>query len=89
MDASKRSQLIFPALLIPRRGIWIHFVSHKLGRLLLPFALIAAAASSLWLPQPWRMLTAAAPTTNKQASAIRVMALVKRYSVPVPRNRIG
>ena len=45
----------FPALLHPRRNrMWFHFVSHKLARLLLPFALLAIAVSSFWLAEPWR-----------------------------------
>ena len=34
--------------------MWFHFVSHKLARLLLPFALLAIAVSSFWLAEPWR-----------------------------------
>ena len=41
---------LLPGLLGPRNRMWIHFVSHKLGRLLLPFALIALAVSAFWLP---------------------------------------
>ncbi len=44
----------YPALLGPANRMWIHFVSHKIGRLLLPFALIALGASSLTLPGFWR-----------------------------------
>jgi biofilm PGA synthesis N-glycosyltransferase PgaC len=44
----------FPALLSPFNRRFIHFLSHKLGRLLLPFAMLTAAASSFFLPQPWR-----------------------------------
>ena len=44
----------FPALLTPANRMWIHFVSHKLGRLLLPFALLAIAVSSFALPRPFR-----------------------------------
>jgi poly-beta-1,6-N-acetyl-D-glucosamine synthase len=44
---------IFPALLGPRNRMWIHFVSHKLGRLLLPFALILMAVASFGLPGAW------------------------------------
>jgi hypothetical protein len=40
----------YPALLGPANRMWIHFVSHKLGRLLMPFALIAAFVSAFWLP---------------------------------------
>jgi cellulose synthase/poly-beta-1,6-N-acetylglucosamine synthase-like glycosyltransferase len=44
----------YPALLGPRNRMWIHFVSHKLGRLVAPFALIAAALASFGLAPPWR-----------------------------------
>ena len=49
----------YPALLGPGNRMWFHFMSYKFGRLLLPFAMIAAAASSLWLPTPWRMIAIA------------------------------
>ena len=42
----------FPRLLIPGYGLWVHFVSQKLGRLLLPYALILVLASSFYLPAP-------------------------------------
>lgn len=44
----------FPALLGPANRMWIHFVSHKLGRLLLPWALVAAAVSAFFLPAAYR-----------------------------------
>lgn len=37
----------YPQLLGPQNRLWFHFVSYKLGRLFLPFALIVAAVSSL------------------------------------------
>lgn len=78
---------IFPALLMPRRGIWIHFVSHKLGRLLLPFALIAAAVSSVWLPQPWSTLTIAAQAVFYTLAAVDLLlregVFVKRLTSPI------
>jgi cellulose synthase/poly-beta-1,6-N-acetylglucosamine synthase-like glycosyltransferase len=44
----------FP-LLDPRKNrMWFHFVSHKLARLMLPFALLVVAISSFWLAEPWR-----------------------------------
>jgi poly-beta-1,6-N-acetyl-D-glucosamine synthase len=46
----------FPFLLTPGNRRFIHFASHKFGRLLLPFALLAIALSSFWLPSPWRGL---------------------------------
>ena len=47
----------FPGLLSPLSPIWIHFISHKAGRLLLPHAMIAIAASSFYLPGPWAWMT--------------------------------
>ena len=40
----------FPALLGPSNRMWLHFVSHKLARLLLPYPLLAMAVSAWWLP---------------------------------------
>jgi cellulose synthase/poly-beta-1,6-N-acetylglucosamine synthase-like glycosyltransferase len=50
----------YPALLGPGNRMWIHFVSHKLGRLLLPWALIVVFVSSLALPRPASTLAVAA-----------------------------
>ena len=44
----------YPALLGPRNRMWIHFVSHKLARLLMPWAMIVAAVSAFGVPAPWR-----------------------------------
>lgn len=44
----------FPRLLWPGHRMFVHFLSHKIGRLLLPFALIAMAAGSFGLAEPWR-----------------------------------
>jgi biofilm PGA synthesis N-glycosyltransferase PgaC len=46
----------FPGLLWPGNRRFVHFLSHKLGRLLLPFAMIAALCSSLFIGAPWREL---------------------------------
>jgi cellulose synthase/poly-beta-1,6-N-acetylglucosamine synthase-like glycosyltransferase len=46
----------YPALLGPRNRMWIHVVSYKLARLLLPWLLVAVAVSSFGLPDPWRIL---------------------------------
>lgn len=40
----------YPALLGPRNRLWFHFVSYKLGRLLLPYGLLGMAVSALFLP---------------------------------------
>jgi poly-beta-1,6-N-acetyl-D-glucosamine synthase len=42
----------FPALLGPGNRMWLHFVSHKLGRLMLPWALLWMLAASFRLVQP-------------------------------------
>ncbi|MCZ2078896.1 MAG: glycosyltransferase family 2 protein [Bryobacterales bacterium] len=44
----------FPALLGPSNRMWFHFISHKVGRLLLPFALLLLLASSFGLPPVWK-----------------------------------
>ena len=53
----------YPALLGPRNRMWIHFFSHKLGRLLMPWAMIAAALTSLGLPAPWKAWAIGAQVT--------------------------
>jgi cellulose synthase/poly-beta-1,6-N-acetylglucosamine synthase-like glycosyltransferase len=50
----------YPALLGPSNRMWIHFFSHKFARLLMPYALIAAAAASFGLPVPWNRCALAA-----------------------------
>jgi cellulose synthase/poly-beta-1,6-N-acetylglucosamine synthase-like glycosyltransferase len=50
----------YPRLLVPfANRMWFHFVSHKLGRQMMPFALIVMVVSSLALPDPWRILALA------------------------------
>jgi hypothetical protein len=53
---------IFPALLGPGNRMWLHFVSYKFGRLLLPFALLGVAVTSFGLP-----VIAAVPAITTQA----------------------
>ena len=55
-------QTIFahPALLGPGNRMWLHFVSHKLGRLLLPWALLAVLIGSFGLAPGWREAALAA-----------------------------
>ena len=47
---------IYPELLFPRRRMWFHFVSHKAGRLILPWALLVNLISSFYLPDGFRLL---------------------------------
>ena len=44
----------YPALLGPGNRMWLHFVSHKLARLLLPWVMLLVAACSFALPHPLR-----------------------------------
>jgi cellulose synthase/poly-beta-1,6-N-acetylglucosamine synthase-like glycosyltransferase len=44
----------YPALLGAKNRIWFHFVSYKLGRLILPWSFIVAFLSSCFLPVPWK-----------------------------------
>jgi biofilm PGA synthesis N-glycosyltransferase PgaC len=50
----------FPELLGPRNRLWFDFISYRMGRLLLPFLLLVLAASSFYLPWPWRAVMVAA-----------------------------
>jgi cellulose synthase/poly-beta-1,6-N-acetylglucosamine synthase-like glycosyltransferase len=44
----------YPALLGPQNRLWFHFVSYKLGRLILPWIFLLLFLSSWFLPVPWR-----------------------------------
>jgi cellulose synthase/poly-beta-1,6-N-acetylglucosamine synthase-like glycosyltransferase len=50
----------FPQLLGPKNRMWIHFLSHKLGRLFLPYMLLAVLISSPFLPRPWNVILTSA-----------------------------
>ena len=67
-----------PELLGPKNRMWIHFVSHKLGRLALPFALLAIAASSPFLPAPWGVTLLAAQAAFYLAAGVDLL---------IPENR--
>jgi biofilm PGA synthesis N-glycosyltransferase PgaC len=49
----------YPQLLGTGNRMWLDFVSHKLGRLLLPYACLLMAVSSFYLDHPWRTLAMA------------------------------
>ena len=44
----------YPALLSFSNRMLPHFLSHKFGRLLLPYLLIGMGLAAFWLPAPWR-----------------------------------
>jgi biofilm PGA synthesis N-glycosyltransferase PgaC len=82
----------FPALLSPFNRRFIHFLSHKLGRLLLPFAMLTAAASSFFLPPAWRMpillaqglfylLAIADPIIPERSLLKRLSAVIRAFVV--------
>jgi glycosyltransferase involved in cell wall biosynthesis len=82
----------FPALLSPFNRRFIHFLSHKLGRLLLPFALLGAALASFFLPGPWRVaalslqaifygLALADPFVPERSQLKRLSAVVRAFVV--------
>jgi hypothetical protein len=48
--------VLFPELLGSRDRMRLHFLSHKFGRLLMPYAALAALVSSFALPDPWRRM---------------------------------
>jgi poly-beta-1,6-N-acetyl-D-glucosamine synthase len=84
----------FPALLSPTNRRFIHFLSHKLGRLLLPFAMLGAAASSFFLPGVWRIPALAAqavfyglavldPVITETNPLKRISAVIRAYVVLV------
>jgi cellulose synthase/poly-beta-1,6-N-acetylglucosamine synthase-like glycosyltransferase len=53
----------YPALLSFSNRMLPHFLSHKFGRLLLPYLLIGMGMAAFWLPAPWR-----APAVAGQAA---------------------
>jgi hypothetical protein len=74
----------FPGLLAPGNPIWIHFLSHKAGRLLLPHAMIAIAVSSGFLPRPWNLVMLAGQSAFYALAAldpwIPALGPLKRFS---------
>jgi cellulose synthase/poly-beta-1,6-N-acetylglucosamine synthase-like glycosyltransferase len=51
---------LFPHLLGPRNRMCFHYLSYKVGRLLLPYALLILAVSSFFLPAPWAAVSVSA-----------------------------
>jgi biofilm PGA synthesis N-glycosyltransferase PgaC len=46
----------YPALLSSSNRMLLHFLSHKFGRLFIPYLLIGMAVAAFGLPSPWRGL---------------------------------
>ncbi len=84
----------FPQLLWPGNRRFIHFLSHKMGRLLLPFAMISTLISTFFLPQPLMILAAAGqacfygaalvdPLVPERTLLKRVTGVIRAFSVLV------
>nr|MDQ2712567.1 hypothetical protein [Acidobacteriota bacterium] len=82
----------FPELLWPGNRRFVHFASHKMGRLLLPFAMMIVAVSSFGLPNPWRSVALifqgafyfavfADPIVPEQAPLKRLTAVIRAFTV--------
>jgi cellulose synthase/poly-beta-1,6-N-acetylglucosamine synthase-like glycosyltransferase len=50
--------ICYPWLLTPANRMWLHFLSYKAGRLLLPWLLIVLAVTTFFLPGLWRLFAA-------------------------------
>jgi cellulose synthase/poly-beta-1,6-N-acetylglucosamine synthase-like glycosyltransferase len=77
----------YPALLGPRNRMWVHFVSYKLGRLLLPYLLAGLLISSFWLPGRWARVSLLAQALFYGLAAldgfIPKNSALKKISAPV------
>jgi cellulose synthase/poly-beta-1,6-N-acetylglucosamine synthase-like glycosyltransferase len=68
--------LLEPALLSPRKnGSFIDFVSHKLCRLLVPYALVVALVASAFLPSPWALALVALQLAGYGLAAARALGM--------------
>jgi poly-beta-1,6-N-acetyl-D-glucosamine synthase len=77
---------LYPALLGPGNRLWFHFVSYKLGRLALPWILLALLGVSFGLPRPWNFWAVGAQASFYLLAladfAIPSKTLLKRISSP-------
>jgi cellulose synthase/poly-beta-1,6-N-acetylglucosamine synthase-like glycosyltransferase len=76
----------FPWLLIPNHRLWLHYVSHKIGRLMIPYLFIMVLVSSFWLPSPWMGLLLGAQAVGYGLAFVNSMiggrSPLKRLSSP-------
>jgi cellulose synthase/poly-beta-1,6-N-acetylglucosamine synthase-like glycosyltransferase len=84
----------FPSVLWPGNRRFVHFLSHKFGRLLLPFAMIVLFVSSFGLPQPWKtvavsgqiifyLIAVADPVIPEGTRVKRLSAVIRAFTVLV------
>jgi biofilm PGA synthesis N-glycosyltransferase PgaC len=76
----------YPALLGPGNRMWFHFVSYKVGRLALPWILLALFGVSFGLSRPWNFWAVGAQAAFYLLAladlAIPSKTLLKRISSP-------
>jgi biofilm PGA synthesis N-glycosyltransferase PgaC len=76
----------YPALLSGRNPMLFHFVSYKIGRLLLPWLFLGLLASSFGLPRPWAEILIGSQIVFYGLAAldllIPVNSSIKRLSTP-------
>jgi cellulose synthase/poly-beta-1,6-N-acetylglucosamine synthase-like glycosyltransferase len=76
----------YPALLGPGNRMWFHFVSYKMGRLALPWILLALFGVSFGLTRPWNFWAVGAQAAFYLLAladfAIPSKTLLKRISSP-------
>jgi len=77
----------YPGLLGTGNRMWIHYVSHKFARLLLPFALLLVAVSSFGLPGVWAPLAVGSQALFYGIALadpwVRETSVFKRISSPI------
>lgn len=76
----------YPALLSWRNRMWLHFVSYKFGRLLLPFAMLTVLVCSFGLPRPWSIWSLAAQAVFYAIAMIDIWTpegVLKKITSPV------
>lgn len=61
---------LLPAVITFKNRMWLHYLSYKVSRLLLPFFLLALFVASFFLPGPWGVIAVAGQT------ALYLLALI-------------
>jgi biofilm PGA synthesis N-glycosyltransferase PgaC len=76
----------FPSLLLPWTATGFHFLSLKVGRLLLPFAFLTLFVSSFGLPSPWNVAALLMQAVFYSIAALDLVvpqtALLKKLTSP-------